>query len=53
VGLDYRIEIDWDKLGEDTDVFAFARDRVVSVTPLSQDLTSRTDLASLEQQLRV
>lgn len=52
ITLDYRIEIDWDTLGEDTDVYAFARDRVVSVTPLSQDLTSRTDLVRLAQQLR-
>ncbi len=47
VHLDYRIEVDWDTLGTDTDVYAFSRDRVVAVTPLSQELTSRTDLASL------
>ncbi len=52
VELDYRIEVDWETLGEDTDVFAFAHDRVVAVTPLSQDLTSRTDLPALEQMLR-
>lgn len=50
--LDYRVAIDWESLGEDTDVYAFARDRVVSVTPLSQDLTSRVDPAGLEQLLR-
>jgi broad specificity polyphosphatase/5'/3'-nucleotidase SurE len=47
VELDYRIAVDWDTLGTDTDVYAFARDRVVAVTPLSQDLTSRTDLGEL------
>jgi 5'-nucleotidase len=52
VQMDYGIEIDWDTLGEDTDVYAFSRDRVVSVTPLSQDLTSRVDLDQLAQRLR-
>jgi 5'-nucleotidase len=51
VPLDYRIEVDWDTLGTDTDVYRFSRDRVVVVTPLSQDLTSRTDFASLESSL--
>ncbi len=50
--LDYGIEIDWDDLPQDTDVYVFARERVVSVTPLSQDLTSRTDVAGLERLLR-
>ena len=52
VDLDYRIFVDWERLEPDTDVYAFARDRVVSVTPLSQDLTSRVDFASLERLLR-
>ena len=51
VELDYRIEVDWETLGTDTDVYAFARDRVVAVTPLSQDLTSRTDFETLAQSL--
>jgi 5'-nucleotidase len=51
VDLDYRIYVDWERLEPDTDVYAFARDRVVSVTPLSQDLTSRVDFKSLEQLL--
>lgn len=49
--FDYRIEVDWATLGTDTDVYAFSRDRVVAVTPLSQDLTSRTDFSSLESLL--
>lgn len=49
--LDYRVTIRWDTLEPDSDIYAFARDRVISVTPLSLDLTSRTDLATLERQL--
>ncbi len=52
IELDYRIEIDWDCLARDTDVYAFSHDRVVAVTPLSEDLTSRTDLAQLDRLLR-
>lgn len=50
--LDYRVYIDWERLEPDTDIYAFTRDRVVSVTPLSQDLTSRTDFAGLEKLLK-
>lgn len=52
IHMDYGIKIDWDTLGRDTDIYAFARDRVVSVTPLSQDLTSRTDFNQLAQALK-
>jgi 5'-nucleotidase len=52
VELDYRIHIYWDTLEPDSDINAFAKNRVIAVTPLSQDLTSRTDLAALERQLR-
>jgi 5'-nucleotidase len=51
VHLDYRIEVNWDTLGTDTDVYAFSHDHVVAVTPLSQDLTSRTDFARLSSLL--
>lgn len=37
----------------DTDVYALAVDRVVSVTPLSLDFTSRTDLGDLSRLLSV
>jgi 5'-nucleotidase len=50
--LDYRVFVDWERLEPDTDIYAFARDRVVSVTPLSHDLTSRVDFGSLERLLR-
>ncbi len=51
VQLDYDVRIHWDTLEQDSDIYAFARDRVVSVTPISLDLTSRTDLAELERLL--
>jgi 5'-nucleotidase len=49
--LDYRVNVLWETLEPDSDIYAFARDRVVAVTPLSQDLTSRTDLATLQRLL--
>jgi 5'-nucleotidase len=52
VRLDYDVEIHWDSLEKDSDIYAFAHDRVVSVTPLSLDLTSRTDLIELGRLLR-
>ena len=52
VHLDYDVIIDWDTLEPDSDIAAFARDRVISVTPLSHDLTARVDLGSLEGALR-
>jgi 5'-nucleotidase len=50
--LDYGIDVQWDTLEPDSDIYAFAVDRVISVTPLSHDLTSRVGLADLEQLLR-
>jgi len=50
--LGYRISVFWEKLEPGSDVEVFARDRLVSVTPLSIDLTSRTDLGKLEEMLR-
>lgn len=52
VKLDYAIDINWATLEPDSDIWAFARDRVVSVTPLSQDLTARADFARLKNLLR-
>jgi len=48
VKFDYRINVHWETVRPDSDIYAFAHDRVVAVTPLSQDLTSRTDLRALE-----
>ncbi|NPV86580.1 MAG: 5'/3'-nucleotidase SurE [Anaerolineae bacterium] len=41
-----------EEVGEDTDAYALAFSKIVSVTPLSLDQTSRVDLADLERQFR-
>jgi 5'-nucleotidase len=51
VHLDYDVIIDWDALEPGSDIAAFLRDRAISVTPLSHDLTSRVDFGVLEQLL--
>lgn len=43
--------LDPDRIEPDSDIFAIARSGVVSVTPLSLDLTSRVDLGALERTL--
>jgi hypothetical protein len=50
--LDYERTRDLKQLEPDSDVYAFAIDRVVSVSPISFDLTARVELAQLERQLR-
>jgi len=50
--LDYEVYIDYDHLEADSDIYAFAVDRVISVTPLSTDLTARVSLAEFEKSLR-
>ncbi len=52
VPLDYDIVIDWERLEPDSDIAVFRRDRLITVTPLSHDLTSRVDFALLEATLR-
>jgi 5'-nucleotidase len=47
-----QIVVDRENLDPDSDIYALAVDRVVSVTPLSLDLTSRVDLYTFEQSLR-
>jgi 5'-nucleotidase len=49
--LGYRSRVDVDAEESDTDVRAVALDRVVSVTPLSLDLTSRVTRQELESLL--
>jgi 5'-nucleotidase len=49
--LDYRLAIDWQATEPDSDVRAFA-DHLVSITPLSVDLTSRTDLGAVSRLLQ-
>jgi 5'-nucleotidase len=46
--LDYEMVIDHTSLEPDSDIRAVLVDRVVSVTPLSLDLTSRVALDELE-----
>lgn len=50
--MGFDIVLDADAVESGTDVRAMAIDRVVSVTPLSLDLTSRVDLSGFEQFLR-
>ena len=50
--MGFDIVLDEDAVQRGTDVRAMAIDRVVSVTPLSLDLTSRVDLNGFEQYLR-
>ncbi len=52
VQLDYDIVIDWEQLEPDSDIAVFLRERAITVTPLSHDLTSRVDFRLLEQRLR-
>jgi len=45
------IEVDRETLDPDSDIYVFAIDRLVSVTPLSMDLTSRVNLSDVENLL--
>jgi 5'-nucleotidase len=47
--LGYRFDSDPSKAEPDSDVYAVLHDKVVSVTPISLDMTSRTDLFRLQQ----
>ncbi len=50
--MGFEIMLDKDEVEQNSDVQALAVDRVVSVTPLSLDLTSRVDLHDFEHYLR-
>jgi 5'-nucleotidase len=50
--MGFEIVLDEDAVEPDSDVQALAVDRVVSVTPLSLDLTSRIELREFEHFLR-
>jgi 5'-nucleotidase len=47
--LIYDVYIDWEKLEPDSDIWAFVRDRVVSVTPLTLDLSGGIDLTDFDE----
>ena len=49
--MDYETRIDYATLEPDSDIYAVEVDRVVSVTPLSLDLTSRISLEELQAAL--
>lgn len=51
-GIDYVARVEGDRLEPDSDVRALAVDRVVSVAPLSIDLTARVDLSALSASLQ-
>lgn len=51
VRLPYQIMVDRSRLEPDSDIYAFAVDHVVPVTPLSLDMSSRTPLSQLAAQL--
>ncbi|MBN1178114.1 MAG: 5'/3'-nucleotidase SurE [Anaerolineae bacterium] len=50
--MDYRPRDDTDALEHDSDIYAFVVDRVVSVSPLSIDLTTRADPEEVAQVLQ-
>ncbi len=51
-GVGYKIDVDDSALEPDSDTYALRVDRVVAVTPLSLDLTSRLKLDAIERLLR-
>ncbi len=50
--INYREAASLDSEDKDTDVYAMRRKRLVSVTPLSLDMTARVDLSELDKRLR-
>ena len=47
----YAVDIDFDALEPDSDVHALAVDRVISVTPMTIDLTAKVNLSRLQDSL--
>ena len=50
--MDYEVQIDLSQVEPDSDIYAFAIDRVISVTPLSVNLTARISFPDFEARLR-
>lgn len=48
----YRVMKDPSRTEKDSDIYALRVDRVVAVTPISMDMTSRNDFGLIEEQLR-
>jgi 5'-nucleotidase len=49
----YAESVVWEGEDENSDVYTLRKKRLVSVTPISLDLTSRVDLGKLEKDLRI
>jgi 5'-nucleotidase len=49
--LGYHTRVDWPTIEPDSDIYALIRDRVVSVAPISLDLSSRVDRGALSRLL--
>ena len=50
--MDYVVQVDSTQLEPDSDIYAFAVDRIISVTPLSVNLTARISFPDFEARLR-
>jgi 5'-nucleotidase len=50
--ISVEVGLDLDVISRDSDIYTLAVDRMVSVTPISLDMTSRVDLSALEGTLR-
>ena len=50
--INYREAAEFDHEAEDTDVYVLRKKRIVSVSPLSLDLTSRVNFAEFDKLLR-
>ena len=51
VVMDYHVQIDPQAIEPDSDIYAFAVERIISVTPLSVNLTARVSLQEFATQL--
>ena len=50
--MEYREAAEFEREPQDTDVYVLRKKRMVSVSPLSLDLTSRVDFAELDKLMR-
>lgn len=50
--MDYEMQVDVSRVEPESDIYAFAIDRIISVTPLSVNLTARISFAAFENRLR-
>ena len=50
--VDYKLDIQPKDLPKDTDIYTLVYDKIVSVTPISLDLSSRIQLSDMDEQFR-